>query len=394
VLVGVSVSLTDCAARSSVLPRRPLAGRAVGPHNAPKPALTFTNRFVRAAFVTSDMTLALTTDTTVAPEWAPQQAIWTAWPADPKEWNGDLDTPRRDVEALVRALIPFNTVRVLVHGEEAEQSARAALPEEADIVPAHYGDIWVRDTGPIFGQRAGDPVALRFRTNGWGGKFDLDGDATIGDEIAQVSGTPTARFDFILEGGAIDHDGEGTVLTTRQTLLNTNRNGWTADEAEAALRAALGTKKVIWIDEGLAGDHTDGHVDNVARFVGPARIVCQAPAGPDDPNADILEAIAARLATETDASGQLLQLVRIPSPGRVLNAEGEVAPASHLNFVIANGIVVVPLYNTATAQAALHGLRAVFPDRQVVGLPSFGLLGTGIAGGGSFHCITREEPAR
>jgi len=346
------------------------------------------------AFVTSDMALALTTDTTVPPEWAPQRAIWTAWPADPNEWNGDLDTPRRDVEALVRALIPFNTVRVLVHGEEAELSARAELPDAADIVPARYGDIWVRDTGPIFGRRAGDPVALRFRTNGWGGKFDLDGDATIGDEIAQASGTPAARFDFVLEGGAIDHDGEGTVLTTRQTLLNANRNGWTAEDAEDALRAALGAKKIIWIDEGLAGDHTDGHVDNVARFVGPARIVCQTPAGPDDPNAGVLEAIAARLATETDASGQLLQVVSIPSPGRVLNAEGEVAPASYLNFVIANGIVVAPVYNTATAQAALQGLQAVFPDRQVVGLPSFGLLGAGIAGGGSFHCITREEPAR
>lgn len=338
------------------------------------------------------MTIALTPQTiALPPEWAPQKAIWTAWPADAAEWNGDLDAPRRDVAAMVGTLAGSNRIRLLVNGAEAESSARAALGDAAELHPAKYGDIWLRDTGPVFAQGAKGSVALRFRTNGWGGKFALAGDETVGDDIAQLADVPTMPFDFVLEGGAIEHDGEGTVLTTRQTLLNANRNGWTADEAEAALHAALGAKTIIWIDEGLIGDHTDGHVDNIARFVGPARVVCQSPSG-DDPNAGVLEAIATRLEAATDAKGRALEVIRIPSPGRVVNTQGEIAPASHLNFVIANGVVVVPVYGTDSAQAALDSLKAVFPDREVVGLPAHGLLGAGIAGGGAFHCITREEP--
>ena len=171
----------------------------------------------------------------VPAEWAPQKAIWTAWPADPDQWNGDLASPRRDVAALVRALGRSNRVRLLVAGAEAEASARAETGGTAEIVPARYGDIWLRDTGPIFARADGGAIALSFRTNGWGGKFDLPDDATVGDDIARASGTPVRKFDFVLEGGAIEHDGEGTILTTRQTLLNANRNGWTEAQAEAAL---------------------------------------------------------------------------------------------------------------------------------------------------------------
>lgn len=339
------------------------------------------------------MTAALTAQTLpVPPEWAPQKAIWTAWPADPEEWNGDLAAPRRDVTAMIRALAPTNMVRLLVSGVEAEESAQAAIGDDAAIVPANYGDIWLRDTGPIFARGPEELVALRFKTNGWGGKFDLEGDDLVGDDIARLACVPIERFDFVLEGGAIDHDGEGTILTTRQTLLNDNRNGWRKADAEDALRDALGAETIIWIDEGLAGDHTDGHVDNIARFVGPARVVCQSPAGGDDPNASVLEAIAARLEAATDAQGRKLEVIRVPSPGRVLNAHGEIAPASHMNFVIANGVVIVPVYGTPTEGAALDALKAVFPKRTVVGLPAFGILGAGKAGGGAFHCITREEP--
>jgi agmatine deiminase len=341
------------------------------------------------------MTVSLTEQTiAVLPEWAPQKAIWTAWPADPAEWNDDLETPRRDVAAMVRALAGTNTVRVLVNGAEAEASARAALGDSAGILQAAYGDIWLRDTGPIFAHGPNGPVALRFKTNGWGGKFDLAGDDTVGDEIALATGTPTKSFDYVLEGGAIEQDGEGTILTTRQTLLNENRNGWSKPDAEAALRTAFDAKTIVWIDEGLAGDHTDGHVDNIARFFAPGRVVCQTPAGPDDPNGSVLDAIASSLEAATDAKGRKLDVIRVPGPGRVVNAHGELAPASHMNFVIANGVVVVPVYGTATQSAALDALQAVFPDRKVIGLPSHGLLGAGIAGGGSFHCITREEPAR
>ncbi len=328
----------------------------------------------------------------VPAEWAPQKAIWTAWPADPRQWNGDLDAPRRDVAALVRALSEGNKVRLLANGAEAEASAREVVGSAAEIVPARYGDIWLRDTGPIFARGPNGPVALRFRVNGWGGKVELLDDATVGDDIACISGTPIRRHDFVLEGGAVDHDGQGTVLATRQTLLNSNRNGWTMEQAEAALREALGATKIIWIDEGLMNDHTDGHIDNIARFVAPGRVVCQAPSGSDDPNAETLDAIARALEAATDATGTRLEVVRIPGAGHYRNSLGEISPASHMNFIIANGIVVVPVYGTPTQGAALEALQAVFPGRKVVGVPAQGVLGAGMAGGGSFHCITQQEP--
>jgi agmatine deiminase len=340
------------------------------------------------------MRIAVTEDAISVPaEWAPQKAIWTAWPADPGEWNGDLASPRRDVAALVRALGRSNRVRLLVAGAEAEASARAETGGVAEIVPARYGDIWLRDTGPIFARTEGGTVALSFRTNGWGGKFDLPDDATVGDDIARLAGVAVRTFDFVLEGGAVEQDGEGTILATRQTLLNENRNGWTEEHAEAALRDAFGAKKIVWLDRGLLNDHTDGHIDAIARFVGPGRVVCQSPEGADDPNAETLEEIARTLEAETDALGRELEVIRIPSPGLVIDDLGEVAPASHVNFVIANGVVVVPVYGTPAADRAVAALQAVFPDRKVVGLPSRALLGSGIAGGGSFHCITQQEPA-
>jgi agmatine deiminase len=329
----------------------------------------------------------------VPAEWAPQRAIWTAWPADPEQWNRDLEVPRRDVAALVRALAPNNRVRLLVNGAETEESARASLGSAAEIVPAKYGDVWLRDTSPIFAQSREGIVALRFKFNGWGGKFDLPGDDSVGDDMARLARTPMQKFGFVLEGGAIEHDGEGTVLATREVLLNANRNRWTEDQAEDALRHTLGAEKIIWLDAGLKNDHTDGHIDNVARFVAPGRVVCQSRFGADDPNSETLDAVAQVLEHATDARGRKLLAARIPSPGLVLDGAGEAAPASHMNFVIANGVVVVPVYETPSADAAIDALQALFRDRKVVGVSSRGLLGIGDAGGGSFHCITREEPA-
>lgn len=332
-------------------------------------------------------------DVTVPAEWAPQEAIWTAWPSDPDEWNGDLEAPRRDIAGLIRVLAGHgNRVRLLVNGNEAEASATAAVGSLAEIIPALYGDIWLRDTGPIFAHAGGDLVALRFKTNSWGGKYELPDDVTVGDDVARLARAKVQRFDFVLEGGAVDQDGEGTILTTRQTLLNPNRNGWTKEQAEEALRQAFNAKAIVWIDEGLKNDHTDGHIDNIARFVAPGTVVCQAASGPDDPNAETLDAIADTLAAATDAQGRKLKVVRIPGVGLYRNALGEVSPASHMNFIIANGVVVVPVYGTPSEAAALDALRAVFPGRAVVGAPSKGLLGCGEAGGGSFHCITQQQP--
>lgn len=340
----------------------------------------------------------MNSDTILIPaEWAKQKAIWTAWPANLDEWNGDLASPRKDVAAMVHALAPTNKVRVLVNtfmgGDDAMQSAQEMIGSVAELIPAKYGDIWLRDTGPIFAQHGAFQVGLRFKTNSWGGKYDLPDDATVGDTITQKAGKPAKHFDFVLEGGAVDHDGQGTVLTTAQTVLNPNRNGWNKQQAETELGKALGAKKIIWIDEGLLNDHTDGHIDNIARFVGAGRVVCQAPVGNDDPNAATLNQIAKTLESSTDATGKKLEVIRIPGVGLYHDKLGEISPASHMNFIIGNGVVVVPVYGTATQEPALQALQKVFPDRKVVGVSSKGLLGSDGAGGGSFHCITQQEPA-
>lgn len=332
-------------------------------------------------------------------EWAPHKAVWTCWPSDADLWQEDLVAARAEVGAMVCALaedLPDgrkgDRVIVLAATAEAAADARASLPEAVEVVEAPFGDIWLRDTGPIFARdQAGLAMALRFGFNGWGGKYSLAHDDTIGDAVAARAGAPVRRHDFVLEGGAVDHDGEGTVLTTRQCLLNPNRNPLWAEKAaaEAALAGALGARKVLWLGDGLANDHTDGHVDNIARFVGPGRVMCMAAAGPDDPNAGVLEQIAADLASMTDASGRALDVARVPSPGLVAGEDGEAIPASHMNFIIGNATVVVPHYGTPSADDALRAIAGAFPDRRVVGIRSTAVL----TGGGSFHCITQQEPA-
>ncbi len=327
-------------------------------------------------------------------EWAPHSAIWTAWPADGELWLDDLAPAQAEVAAMVRALAapgpdgrPGDRVKLLVHGPEAALSAKKAVGDQADIIEARYGDIWLRDTGPIFSSK--DRCSL-FTFNGWGGKYVLDHDDKVGAFVAHTAGAAAVRRDAVLEGGALDWDGEGTVLTTRECLLNDNRApGMTEAKAEAFLRDALGMKRVIWIDRGLLNDHTDGHVDNIARFVAPGVVVCQAAAGANDPNADRLDEIAAQLSGQRDARGRLLQVIRIPSPGRVEDEDGDVVPASHMNFLIGNATVVVPTYGTASAKTAIEALKPLFPGRAVVGLSARHIL----TGGGAFHCITQQQPA-
>jgi agmatine deiminase len=322
-------------------------------------------------------------------EWRPHKAIWTAWPSAADLWGEDLDPARAEVAAMVRALADGGAgdkMRVLAHGREAEASAKLAIGQSAEIVAAPFGDIWLRDTGPIF---TSDGRALGFKFNGWGGKYILPHDEEVSARIALASGADFKMHDFILEGGAVEMDGEGTLLTTRQCLLNPNRNPhWTEAGAERELMRALGVEKVLWLDEGLTNDHTDGHIDNLARFVAPGRVVCQAPFGPDDPNAEVLEEIALALGGMTDALGRKLDVIRIPGPGIVLDEDGDAVAASHMNFLIGNTSVVVPTYS-ASAQAAVDALKPLFPGRKIIGLPSRAIL----TGGGSFHCNTQQEPA-
>ncbi len=331
----------------------------------------------------------------VPAEWAPHRAMWLGFPSHEDLWEEDLPQAQEEVAALARALAGpgAERVRLLTGSPAGEADARRLLGDVAgiEIVPGRFGDIWLRDTGPIFAKQGGADVAQGFRFNGWGGKYQLDHDDEVAAQIAQASGVTLNPHDFILEGGAVDHDGAGTVLTTGQCVLNPNRNpGWTQGAAEAAFAQAFGATKTIWLGEGLANDHTDGHVDNLARFVAPGVAVCPVGFGRGDVNIEAYDDAARRLAEATDAQGRKLKVVRIPSPGWIEGAEGKAAPASHMNFIIANGAVIMPTYGEGqAADLALQALESVFEGRKVIGLPSMAIL----TGGGSFHCITQQEPA-
>ena len=326
-------------------------------------------------------------------EWVPHAAMWLGFPSHADLWEENLEPAQREVADLARALAGpgGERVRLMVCGEAAAAAARDLLQGTAgiEIVYGEFGDIWLRDTGPLFVVDRDQVKAAGFRFNGWGGKYVLEGDDAVAEQIAAASGVALSPHDFVLEGGALDHDGLGSVLTTRQCLLNPNRNkGRSQAEVEAALAASLGVKRVLWLDDGLLNDHTDGHVDNLARFVAPGVVACPIAFGRNDANAYVYDQTARRLSEMTDARGAPLQVMRIASPGFIDDGEGRPAPASHMNFVIANGAVICPIYEEQAGAFALEALQSLFPERQVIGLPSRAIL----SGGGSFHCITQHEP--
>jgi agmatine deiminase len=328
-------------------------------------------------------------------EWDRHDAVWLAWPSHAELWQDALPDAQAELVGLCDAIADGGrgeTLCIVVRSERDETIARAALAgRSATFHRAAYGDIWLRDTAPVFLVGSGDAVAsVRFRFNGWGGKYVLPGDAELAASIQDMLALPKYELPFVLEGGAIDVDGEGTVLTTRQCLLNPNRNPGMGQAAiEKGLADALGVSRVLWLDEGLLHDHTDGHVDTIARFVAPATVVCMAPSGGDDPNARVLDRIAKDLEAMTDARGRKLAVHRIPSPGRVLDGGGEVMPASYANFYIGNSAVVVPTYDTPWDDAVVRALAPLFPGRRIIARPSKTIL----EGGGAFHCITQQMPA-
>ncbi|MEO6215812.1 MAG: agmatine deiminase family protein [Sphingomonas sp.] len=319
---------------------------------------------------------------TPPPEWAPHTAVWIGFPSHPGLWEDDLEPARAEVVAFARAVHADGRgerVLLVAADEEAASAARAMAGDSAEIVVEPFGDIWLRDTAAII---AGDGRARDFRFNGWGGKYDLPGDDTIGHRLAAGQQIADEARAWILEGGAIDGDGTGLVVTTEQCLLNPNRNpGLSRPDIEARLAADLGYTRVIWLGEGLMHDHTDGHVDNLARFVAPGRLAIPVPAE-DDPNSEVY------LQAARDAAGHDVEIVSLPSPGRVLR-DGEIIPASYMNFYIGNAAVVVPQYGAANDAAAVAAIQALFPDRMAVGLHADAIL----TGGGSFHCISQQIPA-
>ncbi len=332
-------------------------------------------------------------------EWTHHRACWLAFPHNVKEWGAQLPAVQQEFVALCQAIADIDPVTGEPQGEQIEllvpnldvlaqaRHALAKIPATFHLMP--YDDIWLRDSGPIFVSYGNEVAAVCFQFNVWGQKFDLPKDCQVALAIAKATRLQVFEYPFVLEGGSIESDGEGTCLTTRQCLLNPNRNpDLDQTTVEKYLRSALGYETILWLDEGLENDHTDGHIDTIARFVAPGVVVCMSAHSADDPNAQVLARIAQTLATFTDAKGRLLKVVTIPSPGRVLDKDGQVMPASYVNFYIGNRTVVVPTYGTEFDQSAVEAISALFPGRKTIGLSAKAI----VSEGGAFHCITQQQP--
>ena len=318
-------------------------------------------------------------------EWAEQEWIWIGFPHRADLWEEFTVPAQEQIAAFANAVAETGQrVRLVVHDAANEMRARELVSGAVELERHPYGDIWLRDTGPlVVFDATGRRIAQRFRFNGWGGKYDdMEGDQEVGASLAEAGGLPVAQADWILEGGAIDTDGTGLVVTTEQCLLNPNRNPeLSKTDIEARLRDDLGFDRVLWLGDGLLGDHTDGHVDNLARFVAPGTLAIPTPSGSDDPNAAVYADARAR------ALAFGLAVCDVPSPGR-LDEAGIVEPASYMNFAICNQVVVVPTYGSYRDDEAVAAIGALFPGRAAVGIPSQAVL----TGGGSFHCSSQQAP--
>jgi agmatine deiminase len=318
------------------------------------------------------------------PEWHPQDWLWIGFPHDGEEWPGFLDAAQEQIAAFASAVAETRQeVRLIVRNDANEARARSLVSPQVVVECRTYGDIWLRDTGPlIVADGKGGRRARRFGFNGWGGKYVMAGDQTIGAELARDAGLEVDAADWILEGGAIDTDGAGLVVTTEQCLLDPNRNPHLSrGEIETRLCADLGFERVLWLGQGLINDHTDGHVDNLARFVAPGVLALPRATGRDDPNAAIYADAKAR----SEAFG--LTLREVPSPG-LIKREGRIEPASYMNFAITTKLVVVPTFGVPQDAEGVAAVAALFPDRDTVGLRADAVL----AGGGGFHCASQQMP--
>ena len=315
------------------------------------------------------------------PEWAPQRWLWIGFPHDADEWPEVLSRAQEQIAAFANAVAESGQeVRLLVRDTASEARAKSLVSGAVTLERRCYGDVWLRDTGPLV---RGDGSALRCRFNGWGGKFLMEGDQEIGAELARDAGMPVVESDWILEGGAIDGDGTGLVATTEQCLLNPNRNPeLTREDIEARLARDLGFDRVLWLGDGLLNDHTDGHVDNLARFVAPNRLALPRATGPNDPNAAIYAGARRR------AEDFGVEVVEIPSPGLISRADF-IEPASYANFAITTNLVVVPTFGSLHDADGVAAIAELFPDRATIGLPADAVL----AGGGGFHCASQQMPA-
>ena len=322
-------------------------------------------------------------------EWERHDACWLAFPHCRQEWLAGLDDAQRSIAALCRTIAgPGNEpVRLLVHDASLERRARSMIGETLQVayVQARYGDCWLRDTTPLLGHDVNGALgALQFVFNGWGGKFDIPFDEGVGSWLSTHVGAHPLPCPVVLEGGALESNGSGTFLTTASCVLHQNRNPELTREAfERELGSHVVLARVIWLDGGIRDDHTDGHVDMLARFAANDLVLCTRPDATGR-NADVLESAARRL---HDAG---LEVLELPAPPEVRAPGGDRLPATYANFYVCNEAVIVPTYGVSEDEEALRVIGDAFGGRRAIGLPARDLL----VGGGAFHCVTQPQPAR
>ncbi|MGO8696422.1 MAG: agmatine/peptidylarginine deiminase [Limisphaerales bacterium] len=334
-------------------------------------------------------------------EWEPHAATWLTWPRpDGISFPGKYDPVPPVYADVIRHLVKVEDVNINVWDDDVEETARRLLRAQAvPLERVHFHPFpsyepWCRDHGPVFLVRDSPPrrdrAIVDWAYNAWGGKYPpYDLDDAIPQHVARLRQLPLFSPSMILEGGSIEVNGRGTVLTTTSCLLNRNRNP-NLDKAqiEQNLMDYLGAHQVLWLGDGIIGDDTDGHIDDLARFVNPSTIVTTVEEDPADENYPILQENLQKLRAFRDANAQPFRIVELPMPGLVEH-QGQRLPATYANFYIANGLVLVPTYRHKNDRVALEILRREFPQREVAGIDSTEL----IWGLGSFHCITQQEPA-
>jgi agmatine deiminase len=307
-----------------------------------------------------------------------------AWPCRLELWGSTFDQARADYAASANAIAEFEPVTMVANPGEQAAQARAACASSIEIVTLPIDDSWMRDSGPIYVYRDGsERVAMHFRFNAWGGKFaPWDRDAAIGALIAEQLGDDVVPVPMVLEGGSILTDGEGTLLTTEQCLLNSNRNpALDRDAIEQLLSAHLGVERFVWLGQGLVEDRdTDGHVDLIAAFVAGGRVMLQT-VDHENPNFDHCQGNKARL---EEAGIEVLEMPFLP----YVYVAGERVAASYMNFYICNGAVIVPVTGADTDEGALDLVGQAYPGREIVSVPGAVLA----FGGGGPHCITQQVP--
>ena len=326
-------------------------------------------------------------------EWEPHTATWIAWPHNHATWPGRFNCIPNAFAQFVLALAKFETVNVLAQRGAVAQQAQQLVGHHAGVVlhDIATNDAWIRDYGPMFLLGPDRQlIGVDWRFNSWGGKYppwDQDDAATrrICDSIC----VSRHAQDFVLEGGSVDTNGEGTILTTASCLLDPRRNGEIDQQAATRkLMQVTGARHVIWLHgEPLTGDDTDGHVDQVARFVGPRRVVVAVERDPNSVNYRPLLQNMEQLEAYRDPDGHSLEVIPIPLP-QPFGFDGQCVPASYCNFYIANGCVIVPQFEDPADQVACGVLASVFPDRDVIGLPARDI----VWGLGAFHCLTQQQP--